>query len=82
MSPEPTEIQFQVSNKKKIVDNPDKEANSVYKYKFEAVNSDSIDRMKIKATKDFAKEEDTFSFRALATQKDLQTVVDEQEGDE
>lgn len=80
--PEPTEIQFQVSNKKKIVDNPDKEAQSTYKYKFEAVNADSIDSMKIKSTKDFAKEEDTFSFRALATQKDLQEVVDEQSEDE
>lgn len=73
-----TEIQFQLDNKKKVVDNPDKEAEETYKYKFKAVNSDSIDRMKIKASKDFAVEEDTFSFRELVTQKSLEEVVDEQ----
>lgn len=77
-----TEIQFQLAEKKKVVKNPDKEADATYKYKFEAVNSDAIDSMKIKASKDFAMEEDTFSFRELATQKSLEEVVDGMDSEE
>jgi len=73
---EPTEIQFQLEEKKKTVKNPDKEAETVYKYKFNAVNSDLIDLMKIKSSKDFAMKEYTFSFRALATQKSLEEIVE------
>lgn len=76
--PDITEIQVQLADKKKVVKNPDKESDETFKYKFEAVNSDAIDSFKIKSSKDFAIEEDTFSFRALATQKNLEEIVDDQ----
>jgi len=79
---QPTEIQVTVTNKKKVVSNPDKEATAVYKYTLKATNVDFIGHFKIKSTKDIAIEEDTFSFRGLVTQKNLEELVEESGSEE
>lgn len=75
-----TEIQLEVESKKKVDKNPDSpEDTAVFKYSLRATNTDIFESVKIKANEDFAMEEDTFSFRELIAQKDLEEVVNENE---
>lgn len=73
-----TEIQLEIDTKKKVDKKPDSpEDTAVFKYSLKATNTDIFESVKIKANKDFAKEEDTFSFRELVAQKELEEILDE-----
>jgi len=76
--PEQTEIQLRVDNKKKVSKySGSAVSEETYKFKLVATNVDFIDSVKIKSSKDFAQEDDTFSFRALVTQENLEQIVED-----